>query len=84
MPNKQFLDEIGEKIRSVIAQTPTKDLEKNIRAMLTSVFSKLDLATREEFDVQQQVLIRTREKLAGLESRLNEIEKTLGIRKSNP
>ncbi|EGL53147.1 MAG: accessory factor UbiK family protein [Pseudomonadota bacterium] len=51
-----------------------EDAEKNIRAALTATFTKLDLVTREEFDVQAQVLLRTREKLEALEHRVAELE----------
>jgi hypothetical protein len=51
-----------------------EDVEKNIRAALSATFTKLDLVTREEFDVQTQVLHRTREKLEALEQRVNELE----------
>ncbi|MBD1228343.1 ubiquinone biosynthesis accessory factor UbiK [Xenorhabdus griffiniae] len=50
------------------------DVEKKLRAVLQSQLSKLDLVNREEFDVQTQVLLRTREKLAAMEQRLNELE----------
>lgn len=70
-----LLNEINDKIKAVLAQSPAADLEKNLRAMLTAMFSRLDLVTREEFDVQRQVLMRTREKLTLLETRLAEIEK---------
>ncbi|WP_297813393.1 accessory factor UbiK family protein [uncultured Methylophaga sp.] len=53
-----------------------EDAEKNIRAALTSTFNKLDLVTREEFDVQTQVLHRTREKLEALEKRVAELEQS--------
>ncbi len=51
------------------------DIEKNVRAALSSTFAKLDLVTREEFDVQTQVLHRTREKLEALEKVVAELEK---------
>ncbi|KKM98345.1 hypothetical protein LCGC14_1158890 [marine sediment metagenome] len=51
-----------------------EDVEKNVRSALTSGFSKLDLVTREEFEVQTQVLARTREKLEALEKRVAELE----------
>lgn len=51
-----------------------EDAEKNIRAAMTSTFNKLDLVTREEFEVQSQVLLRTREKLEALEKRVEELE----------
>lgn len=74
MLNQKILDEISSKIKELIAQSPAKDVEKNLRAMLQSLFSKLDLVTREEFDVQQEVLVRTREKLSALEARITELE----------
>lgn len=73
--DQKLLDEINEKIRSVMAQSPAADLQKNMRAMLTAMFSRLDLVTREEFDVQREVLARAREKLTQLETRLAEVEK---------
>jgi BMFP domain-containing protein YqiC len=51
-----------------------QDLEKSVRVLLQSTFQKLDLVTREEFDVQTAVLARTREKLEALERRLQEWE----------
>ena len=74
MLNQKILDEISSKIKDLIAQSPAKDVEKNLRAMLQSLFSKLDLVTREEFDVQQEVLVRTRENLSALEARITELE----------
>lgn len=75
MADQKFLDELNERMRALLAQSPAADLEKNLRALLTSAFSRLDLVTREEFDVQREVLARTREKLGELEARLAEYEK---------
>lgn len=77
MLNKNILDEIGTKINEVIAHGPAKDIEKNLRTLLTSMLSKLDLVTREEFDVQQEVLKRTRSKLAELETKIAQLENQL-------
>ena len=49
-------------------------LEKNAKSLLAGFFSRLDLVSREEFDIQAQVLLRTREKLKALETRLDELE----------
>lgn len=54
-----------------------KDTENKLRQVLQAQFSRLDLVNREEFDVQTQVLLRTREKLAVLEQRLSDLENTL-------
>lgn len=78
MLNQKLLDEISGKINAMLARSPAKDVEKNLRTLLMSFFSKLDLVTREEFDVQSQVLLRTREKLAQLEAKLAQLEKALG------
>jgi len=59
-----------------LARTPAHDLESNMRAMLGSAFARLDLVTRQEFDVQTEVLRRTREKLAELEAKLSALEKS--------
>ena len=55
-------------------QSPTADLEKNLKALMSQGFAKLDLLTREEFDVQTEVLARTRAKLELLEARVAELE----------
>jgi len=58
------------------------DIEKNLRATLNASFSKMDLVTREEFDIQASLLSRTREKLEGLQEKLSALEKQL--EKNNP
>ena len=51
-----------------------KDVEKNLRVLLAGVFTRLDLVTRDEFDVQQEILMRTREKLSTLEAKITKLE----------
>jgi ubiquinone biosynthesis accessory factor UbiK len=73
-----ILNELARKISNLLPADVAalkQDLEKNIRALLQSTFQKLDLVTREEFDVQTAVLARTREKLEALEKRLQDWEK---------
>ena len=74
MADRKLLDEINERIKSVLAQSPAADIEKNLRVMLAAWFSRLDLVTREEFDVQREVLRRAQDKGAQLEARLAELE----------
>lgn len=81
MLNKKVLDEIGSKVTEILEQSPAKDLEKNLRVLLMGIFSRLDLVTREEFDVQQEVLLRTREKLTSLETKVTALEDMLGSTK---
>jgi ubiquinone biosynthesis accessory factor UbiK len=81
--NAKILNDLNERMRQVFAQSPAADLEKNLQALLTSLFARLDLVTREEFDVQQQVLLRTREKLARMEAQLAELERKLDSGKTS-
>ena len=74
MLNSKAFDELAARLGQAIQNRPAKDLEKNVRAMLSSGMSRLDLVSRAEFDVQAQVLLKTREKLEALEKRLAELE----------
>ena len=74
MLNQKLLDEISTKVNDLVAQSPVKDVEKNLRVLLAGVFTRLDLVTRDEFNVQQEMLMRTREKLTELEAKVAELE----------
>jgi BMFP domain-containing protein YqiC len=74
MLKPKITEEFTARIGEVLAMSPARDVEKNLRASLAAWLAKLDLVTREEFDVQAQVLARTREKLQELESRLARLE----------
>lgn len=77
MNKTNFLNDLQSKIGQVLESSPAKDLEKNMKAMMNQGFSKLDLVTREEFDVQAQVLAKTRVRLELLETRVAELEAKL-------
>jgi len=74
MLNNEKLSEISNKIREIVKNSPLPDIEKNIDALLKGMFTKMELVTREEFDVQTEVLKRTRQKLEELEKKLSEME----------
>lgn len=74
LPKPPAFEEVSAKISELLSSSPAQDIEKNVRALLSSAFAKLDLVTREEFDVQREVLARTRAKLEALEARLAELE----------
>jgi hypothetical protein len=78
MLNPNLLDEISRRVSELVAASPAGDIEKNARTMLAGVFNRLDLVTREEFDVQREVLARARERLTVLEARVAELENRLG------
>ncbi len=69
-----FLNDLQAKLNQAVESTPAKDIEKNVKALMSQGFSKLDLVTREEYDVQTQVLAKTRAKLEALEAQVAELE----------
>lgn len=77
MDMNSFFNDLQQKVSQVIENSPAKDIEKNVKAMMTQGFAKLDLVTREEFDIQAQMLAKARAKLDLLESRLAELEAKL-------
>ncbi len=78
MEKAAFLDELQQRLTSLIDGTPAADLQRNVKALLSQQFAQLDLVTREEFDAQARVLARTREKLQELERRLADLQAQRG------
>lgn len=77
MLNNKFLDEISSRISQLAAGlpgAPAAEFEKNAKALLSSAFARLDLVTREEFDLQRDLLAKAREKLEALETKLAQLE----------
>jgi BMFP domain-containing protein YqiC len=77
MKPNEVLQDIQSKFSELLKNSPAKDVERNVKAMLTQGFNKFDLVTREEFDTQAQVLTRTRLRLEELERRVVELETRL-------
>lgn len=74
MLDAQKINEISNKIKEVVSSSPLGDVEKNLNALLKGMFTKMELVTREEFEVQTEVLRNTRQKLELLEARLADLE----------
>ena len=77
MLNKDNIQNLSNKIRHIIKDSPVNDIEDNINALLKSTFTKMDLINREEFDVQTGVLKKTRAKLEALEVKITDLESKL-------
>ncbi|MDR2838736.1 MAG: accessory factor UbiK family protein [Azonexus sp.] len=75
MLDPKFLEEMSARMSALMANSPVKDIEKNTKALVSGAFARLDLVTREEFDIQAQVLARAREKLKELEARVEALER---------
>ena len=81
--NEGLLSELSARLAEFAAANPARDLEKNFRALLASAFTRLELVSREEYDVQVLVLARAREKLTTLETRVAELEAQLASSKTD-
>lgn len=79
--NERFLNDLSARLAELAAANPARDLQKNFRGMLSSAFARMDLVTREEYEVQAQVLARAREKLTALEARVAELEAQAAARR---
>ncbi len=77
MIDTKTIDQIFSTLRGALPPNLTQDVKKNLRAVLLSAFERLDLVTREEFDVQSAVLGRTRAKLEALEKQVAALENAL-------
>lgn len=74
MQRTDWIEDFQKNISELIAKTPAADIERNVKAMMTQTFSRLDLVTREEFDIQAQVLERALARIAQLEQRVQALE----------
>ena len=75
MTAPNFIQDLSDKIKAVLQDSPATELEKNLNALLQGTFSKLALVSRQEFDVQAECLRQTRAKLEALEAQLAQLEK---------
>ena len=74
MEKAHILEDLQQRIAALLSSTPAADIQKNLKALLMQQFARLELVTQEEFELQRQVLARTREKLEALEARVAQLE----------
>jgi BMFP domain-containing protein YqiC len=77
MQRSSFFEELNGKLAELFATSPGRDIERNVRALVTAALGRVDFVPRAEFDVQAKVLARAREQLAALEARVAELERRL-------
>jgi len=75
MKRNDWMEELQKNLSDLIARSPAADIERNVKAFLGSAFTRMDLITREEFDVQAELLARQRSRIEALEQRISELEK---------
>jgi BMFP domain-containing protein YqiC len=74
MIDKGLFEDLNARINEALRNSPAADIEKNVKALLAAWFDRLDLVSREDFEVQKKLLERAQAKLAELETRLAQIE----------
>jgi len=74
MNERHPFDDLSERIREALRNSPAQDIEKNLRALLAGWFDRMDLVLREDFEVQKKRLARAQARLAELEARVSELE----------
>lgn len=67
---KQIFEDISAKIGDIVRDSPVKDIEKNVKTAMTAAFSRMDLVTREEFEIQQQMLEHVCREMAALQEEI--------------
>jgi BMFP domain-containing protein YqiC len=77
-----WFEDLQKNISDLIARSPAADIERNVKGMMGQAFSKLDLVTREEFDIQTELLARTRIKVDALELQVKAMEARLAALES--
>ncbi|MFT0851047.1 accessory factor UbiK family protein [Achromobacter sp. F4_2707] len=70
----EWVEDFQKNLSDLIARSPAADIERNMKALMAQTFSRLDLVTREEFDIQAQLLQKALQRITALESRLDQLE----------
>ena len=78
MQQPKWIEEMSARMAEVLSASPARDVEKNLRALVAAALGRLDLVTREEFDVQAKLLARARDRMVELEARVAGLERRLG------
>jgi BMFP domain-containing protein YqiC len=72
MDQQAFLQDVQRRLTELFRSSPAGDLERNVKAMLAQSFQRMDLVTRDEFDIQAEIVVRLRQRVEALEARLDE------------
>lgn len=79
---KALFEELSSKLNDAIESNPIKDIEKNIKALITATLSKMDLVTKDDYAVQQKLLQKSLLKIAELEEKVNQLSPTTATKAS--
>ncbi|CAN1524950.1 Ubiquinone biosynthesis accessory factor UbiK [Burkholderiaceae bacterium] len=82
IPKNAWFEEFQKNVSDLIARSPAADIERNVKAFMGQAFNKMDLITREEFDIQVDMLKRVQERAAALEEQVQQLEQRMTLLES--
>jgi hypothetical protein len=82
IPKNAWFEEFQKNVSDLIARSPAADIERNVKAFMGQAFNKMDLITRDEFDIQVDMLKRVQERAAALEEQVNQLEQRMALLES--
>ena len=82
IPKNAWFEEFQKNVSDLIARSPAADIERNVKAFMGQAFNKMDLITREEFDIQVDMLKRVQERAAALEQQVQQLEQRMTLLES--
>ena len=82
IPKNAWFEEFQKNVSDLIARSPAADIERNVKAFMGQAFNKMDLITREEFDIQVDMLNRVQERAAALEEQVQQLEQRMTLLES--
>ena len=82
IPKNAWFEEFQKNVSYLIARSPAADIERNVKAFMGQAFTKMDLITRDEFDIQVDMLKRVQERAAALEEQVQQLEQRMTLLES--
>jgi BMFP domain-containing protein YqiC len=82
IPKNAWFEEFQKNVSDLIARSPAADIERNVKAFMGQAFNKMDLITRDEFDIQVDMLKRVQERAAALEEQMQQLEQRMTLLES--
>lgn len=84
MDMRTFIEDLQQRLGTLFESSPAADVQRNLKALLTQQFARLDLVTRDEFEVQQELLARARARIEALEAKVQQMEGAAQAAASRP
>jgi len=84
MKSNAWFEQLQQNVSNLVAKSPAADVERNVRALMGSAFTKMDLVTREDFEAKMDMLRRTTERVTALETQVRTLEARIAELEAKP